>query len=277
MNGFIYKGKSTASILFSSRLVLASFDTVDSFPGVSRESIKGEPTLTRPIPNEYGTKSDSLTFQYALVKENGKPFSDAEQVIVERWLTSPKLSSDLEVTDNNGMVLTTYCGKFINTEWRSCNGGWSGVIFDFECNSSYPYRHFVYDYDINGNTEISLHCISDELEEYIYPTLTVTVLSDTKSFSIINKTDDSNSMNITYTTKIPRNLPLIFDCKHCIPSDGTISGIISYADLGWKDIGNIYWLRLVPGINQLQINTTGSAHMSISFDAPHKKVGGWIS
>ena len=64
------------------------------------------------------------------------------------------------------------------------------------------------------------------------------------------------------------------DCQHCILKDTSTSGIVNFSDLGWKDVDNIYWLRLLPGINELQV--IGTANIEISYDSPYKKVGGWL-
>ena len=67
MKGFIYKEQSTENILSSSKLILVTFDSLKSITGSERENIVGEKTLTRHIPNEYGTKTSNLIFEYALV------------------------------------------------------------------------------------------------------------------------------------------------------------------------------------------------------------------
>ena len=67
---------------------------------------------------------------------------------------------------------------------------------------------------------------------------------------------------------------MIFDCLHCIPKDGTTSGIITYQDLGWDDVGNIYWPRLLPGRNTLRVE--GNVQITIEFDYPYTRVGGWL-
>ena len=270
MNGFIYNGKSTETILESSKLGLASFDSLNDVVGVNRENVSGETTITRPIANEYGTKSSVLSFEYALVKENGDTFTDEEQVIVETWLTSPKFSQDLKIIDCNGSILEIYCGKFLTTKWKPVCNGWAGVIFEFENNHSYPKKYYSYSYEIRISEKIIVNCPSDELEEYVYPVLRVVEPNETGNITIKNITDNSNTMTI----KAYDSLPIIFDCQHCIPTDATTNGIVSYNDLGWNDIGNIYWLRLLPGNNEIEI--TGNADITISFSCPHKRVGGWI-
>lgn len=63
MKGFIYKEQSTENILSSSKLILVTFDSLKSITGSERENIVGEKTLTRHIPNEYGTKTSNLIFE----------------------------------------------------------------------------------------------------------------------------------------------------------------------------------------------------------------------
>jgi hypothetical protein len=69
MAGFIYNGKSTANILSKTELVLCSTDGgVSTIPGMTRSLMGGEPTISRPIVNEYGTITDHLEFTYSLIK-----------------------------------------------------------------------------------------------------------------------------------------------------------------------------------------------------------------
>lgn len=271
MNGFIYNGQSTKNIIGSSELILATFDSVDSVTGHERDNVSGEPTISRSIANEYGTQYQSLEFEYGLIKKNKSSFSTEEQRIVERWLTSPKLSQELQIIDCNGdLVDGIYHGKFLSTEWYPSKDGWVGLMFKFQNNTAYPTMHFSEMYQIRGMDIVTINCPSDELEEYIYPIIKITEPTETAEVSIQNVTDNNNTMKI-----VARHaLPMIFDCQHCIPSDGTSSGIFTYDDLGWTDVGNIYWLRLLPGDNTIRI--TGNADITFEFDYPYKKVGGWL-
>ena len=270
MKGFIYNGKSTISILDSSKLVLCTFDSLDAITGSSREKVSGDSTISRPIANEYGTKSTPLLFEYALIKENGNLIADEEQRTIECWLTSPKTSIDLKVIDESGNIISIYCGLFLSTEWKYVSGGWAGVIFQFQCDSAYPKKYFSQTYDINTNGTITINCESDELEEYVYPILTITEPSETGSISIRNITDNNNTITIQALYK----LPIVMDCLHCRLYDATTNNVISFADIGWTDVSNIYWLRLIPGENKLEI--TGNANIKIEFCYPCKQIGGWL-
>lgn len=286
---FTYDGKSTETIISPVKLMLATFDGISSVTGVSREIQKGGTTITRPVANEYGTVANNATIEYCLIKSDYEPFTEQEQRIVERWLTSPKFSADMVVYDTDDEEVCIYRGLFTNTSWIPHSRGYAGVQFTFECNTAYPFKKYKKDYTVAQSETITLNCESDELNEYVYPVLTVMETSETAYVRVINKTDNDNVMNIRALDR----LKTIFDCKHCIPTDETRSGVISYADLGWDDVGNIYWLRLLPGENQLEIHVSNknvneetgeiswtdidsSAEISISYECPYKLVGGWL-
>lgn len=269
MNGFKYMNKSTETIL-NTKLVLASYNSVDSVVGSTRESLKGERTYYRPIANEYGTMySDNLTIEYSLLKCNDKPFTYEEQRIIERWLTSPELSQWLEFYDDIETV--KYFGKFIETEWVICHGGYSGVNFKFETNAPYPWKEekHVFNLSGEGTHEIVFSCETDELEKPIYPVIKLTT-SSTTTITIINNTDNENKAVI----KMYDSLPLVIDCRNMIIKDATTSGIVNYKDLGWDVLENIYWFKIFSGNNIWTID--GEVNIEIIYNSVYKKVGGWL-
>ena len=274
MPGFIYNGKSTKNVINSSELILASFDSVDSVTGMTRDDVSGESTIAHPIANEYGTTYSNLEIEYGLIKKNKKPFTEAEQQIIETWLTSPKISQDIQIYDCENNITDIYCGKFTETEWKPMSGGFAGLTFKFTCNSAYGKKKFSQTYSVNGSKiNVTINNLTDELEEYFYPVLNIYQTSNTNAtITIKNKTDNNNSMS--FLTR--RNNHMVIDCKNCIPYDQTTSGIIAYKDLGWQDVGNIYWLRLLPGENQIEIDCSATVSVKVEFDYTCKRVGGWI-
>lgn len=64
------------------------------------------------------------------------------------------------------------------------------------------------------------------------------------------------------------------DCKYCILTNGVTNGTFSFDDIGWTDVGNIYWPRLLPGWNTFTFNQPCS--VEFTFDIVRKKVGGWL-
>lgn len=294
MGGFRYRGYSTDDIL-DTPLMLASFDGASNVVGTETEQITGETTVTRFIPNEYGVKKSKLEVSYGLVKKNGKTFSNAEQTTIERWLTSPKFSSDLVVYDDcTSTDMAIYTGIFTHTEWVPGGDGWIGMTFTFMNNHPYAKKHYEYNFNItppaNGEAvpddmiisvdesnithyvkNFRVECPSDELEEYVYPVVTIQALERNETIRITQHTDDENYLQINPL----RDLITIMDCEHCLLRDQTTSGIMNFSDIGLRDVGNIYWMRLLPGLNIIRISTTGECNVGISFDAPDKNAGGW--
>ena len=269
MGGFIYNGKSTKNIL-SEELILATFDDDAVIPEVNRNLTASDKTISKSVQNEYGTIYDNLTITYGLVKKNGNRFSSDEQQIIERWITSPKTSIDLQIYDDSDNVIEIYCGIFKNTKWQSLGttNTWIGLMFEFDCNSAYGKKHFLQTYNLSSSQTITINNPSDELEEYTYPTITLLQSSDTiQTITFKNISDNDKAMNI----QVKKNMKTIIDCQHCIIKDQV--GLITYEDLGWDDVGSIYWLRLLPGENQIEI--TGNASITIEFDYPCKKIGRW--
>lgn len=278
MTGFSYKGNDTNHIISHTvdnvttyeKLVLGTFSQLSEMVGHNRDNVVGEATITRPVPNEYGTLYQNPSFSYCLIKENNEPFTDAEQIIVERWLTSPKFSSPLVIFDcytENEII--TYDGKFINTEWVVSDDGYAGVTFTFQSASPYPYKSYVKQYEVRGTSTITLNCESDELEEYTYPVVEFYAPSSTNNVTITNVTDGGNSLTI----KARDRLRTIMDCDHCILRDAT-SGVVDFDDVGWDDVDNIYWLRLLAGNNSLSVS--GNVDLKISYKAVVKRAGGWL-
>lgn len=270
MSGFIYKGKSTDTILSSSKLIIATFTEVSEIVGHDREDVVGDTTITRQVANEYGTIYSGQTFEYSLIKNNLEPFTEEEQILVESWLSSPKFSSTLQLIDCEGTVIGNYTGKFTHTEWVTSAGGWAGVNFTFKATSPYMFEEHTQGFTIDGSSSITIDCDSDEYEEYIYPVVEIYAKDETNTVTITNKTDNNNELKI----EALHRLRILIDCDHCTLTDATTNGIISFDDVGWKDVGNIYWLRFITGENNLRI--IGNAIITFKYKTVNKKVGGWL-
>lgn len=274
MSGFIYNEKNTNTILPNTKLVLASTDGgFDNAIGVDRELLRGEPSINRPIVNEYGTSATHLEFRYSLIKCDGTDFTESEQRTIETWLTSPKFSSPLEIFDDNGNIRVKYYGLFRLTSWETAQEGWAACNFVFSVNGSYAFEHYTYSYtstSTTGNWTFSVNCPSDELEEWVYPKITLKRYSTDYSVSmtLTSITDNNNTLTISTSRKDT----FYIDCKNCILSEQ--SGLVNFAELGWDDVANIYWPRLKSGTNNFRCK--GAVNLTFDFDVPVKIVGGWL-
>lgn len=265
MSSFKYKNKSTSTII-SSPLCIAQPSYVEELTGLSRELNTGTATLTRPVPNYYGTTyADTITFDIALFKENQEAFTIDEQRTINAWLTSPKLPDYVEFNICNSTPIL-YRGLFTDVRWVP---GMKMVNVTFKNDSSYCWNFYRTFHQIRGSKEVTIVCNSDELEEYVYPVLTIEGAGKSDPVAIKSISDGGNTMKINAYD----SLGITIDCQRCTVVDATTNGIVSYVDLGWSDVGNIYWLRLIPGLNTLEI--TGDVDVTISYYAPCKRLGGY--
>lgn len=294
MSGFEYNGQSTATII-DTPLILVSTESPGNIVGSNRSKIEGNITISRPITNEYGTTHDPLSFTYSLMKSDLEPFSTEEQIAVERWLTSPKLSSELRITDCNNETYS-YFGLFLSTEWALGSGGFVICTFTFQVNGRHAYKYYEYTgtsnlyEDPNDPTQVTsvadsfymhIDCESDELEEYIYPKIEYTPVNSSYDSSIlINNITDTEYQQMEITTN--RSTTVVIDSRYCrlaeyIQNAHSITKLnyLTFKDLGLQDVGNIYWPRLFPRNHNI-LFIRGHVNIKVSFYVPIKKVGGWL-
>jgi hypothetical protein len=106
-------------------------------------------------------------------------------------------------------------------------------------------------------------------DEYIYPV--ITIKDNNSSFSIQNISTGDKIMTLSGVSSISQ---LEIDCKNCIVSNLEIGESLSFTQMGWTTVSDISWLRMLPGANELEI--TGSGSVTITYEMPYKKVGGWF-
>ena len=274
MGGFRYNNSDTTRILEDAELIVCFNSAVDTVAGVSRQTEGGDPTISSSVVNEYGTVADKLVFEFALAKKDMSDFSYDEQRHVERWLTSPKFSMPIQFFGCGHDDTYKYYGKFTQTEWSVSDDGFYSVACTFEVNGNYAYEEYNRGFSSPSRTadswSIILYDESDELEEWVYPVVTISPNGDNASCSMTFISDDNHQMTIN--TEI--NDTLTFDCKRCTVSRGN-GRKVYYSQIGWADIENIYWPRLRPGENQISV--TGNVNLNFKYEAPVKIVGGWLA
>ena len=121
-------------------------------------------------------------------------------------------------------------------------------------------------------------CETDETEEYVYPVIRAKAIdinaNANSSFTMTFVTDNDEKFAVTTNSRET----VVIDCRHCraylASPDGTEIRALSFRDLGWEDVDNVYWPRLRPGYNYIKV--VGDVELSISYSMPYKKVGGWL-
>lgn len=268
MQRFNYNGKSSDTIL-SEPLYIGQYNNVlEEVPYKEKELVKGESTISRPIANEYGSKYSNVDpIPLCLFKDSGKTFSNAEIRLVERWLMSPQTSRELVAHECDDTIFY-YCGIFTSVKWKYGNGGICACELSFQNNSPWTYQKKTITASITGTKTIHLLCDSDEEEMYTYPTIRITKKNATGKVYIKSVTDNNNLMTINCL----QDLGMIINCSQNIIMDDTTKDLITYEDLGWSDIGNIYWFRLKSGDNEIVIS--GDCSITFSYKERQRIVGG---
>lgn len=156
--GFRYNGFSTENIIDTPLMLMSMDGAIDRVEWTNRENMIGSTTITRPIPNDYGTTYNLPEFSYGLMKSDYEPFTREEQIRVEAWLTSPKRSAFVEIWPDGCKEPETddqvyrYFGKFTSTSYGLMGEGFYGVMFTFQSTSPYPLKHveFTIDATVEG-------------------------------------------------------------------------------------------------------------------------------
>lgn len=267
MLSFEYNGQSTKTIL-DTPLMIVQFDATNDITGFSREIVKGEKTMLRQETNHYGAMySDDSTYEFYLVKENGAGFTNTEQRKINKWLTSPTLVKPLKgIADDKETVI--YKGIFSNIGWKliSCKlGKLDAVQCTFVSDTPFIWNHVELSGKFTDGSYSTIVEVDSDDEEYeIYPK--ITIVSQTKQTVTISVRNENKMSVLCRPT-----LPVCIDCKHCMVTDGTVTGLTNFEDIGWQDVGSISWLKLHDGANQITI--TGACSYKIEFDVPQKRIG----
>ena len=265
-------------------VVIAWIDSVDidtSNNGLNREIYKSITNKRKVKDNMYGTENtEPIVFPFSIVKIHGGEISRPESIRINQWLTHSPLPQLLKFNDNDSYMLHYYAvctqindiiigGKLIGKELR------------FETNSPYAFMGKIEKtFDITESQTFYLNNTADTYDGYFYPNITINTTS-TDKIVIENMTDKKSvtlDMN-NITTDENGNKTVILNCMNMTITD--INDKLIYAsDLGWNAyyqsyvfstdsyMNNIYWFRLLNGMNEIKI--TGDCTFKIECEFTRK-------
>ena len=279
---FHYNGGS----LRDNGFMMVKSDDEENF-GLSRTIIKGTITPNKSSVPHFGTQYDDvLILHFFIVKNVQEDYRNTKVNFIElrelqKWLTSPKLPCSLFIESYDRSDTVEYVGLFTDVVPFE-NDYLNGLKLTFTCDSQYAYEFEKRKITCNNTTKgvtKSIFCDTDELNEVVYPTITI-IPTKEGVFSIQNK-ETSEIMKFT--------LPLtyseyVIDCKlRRITGDGVP---LSLSDVGWDvssllhqnavnaDTFMLYWLGLYPGVNNLVFKGYGTVIFEYKIPL---KVGGYIN
>lgn len=273
---FIYENKRLKDFGF----MMAKPENEDTL-GVAREIVKGNTNSYRSDANHYNVKySDALTLPFMIVKDCCKnedlSITRHEVRSIQAWLTSAKTPRALKVETFEHEVVEYY-GLFTEvTPFEAA--GLCGMYLTFTCDSPYAYETIRIKVSCSGSESINFLCDSDELNEYVYPVITINPNS-TGNYSIKNST----TFEVINLSFFKRYTAVVIDCKNkIITADGEV---LNLSDVGFTideivDVNNmnsgiskILWIKLSPGDNKLEFS--GNGIFTVKCKVP-MKVGGFI-
>lgn len=262
---FIYNNKSLSDFLH--KMIIGYIDKSEDTFGLDREIVSGSTTMNRNIYHAYNTKySGKLGFQITLLHEDQKRFTENEVSEITRWLTSPKSYRKLEFYDCDGSKNDVIFYAIAVKVTPALAGGIAGLKIDFECNAPYGFVEKTASIDLTQSTDhtgtIEINCESDELEEYVYPVVKINCPSLWMDFRIINHTDNESEMKLHDVKGIYE-----LNCQHQVLKLDNKPIVLSEL-FDMTDLKKIYWLRLLPGTNTIELN--GRSKTTIEWLEPRK-------
>lgn len=253
-------------------LAICYFDGIDADneSGLSVELQRGEFNMVRSELNQYGAiPTDTLRFEFAVMKRDYSNFTFEESRAINNWLRGSNTYKLLRFNDDSPETINYYavCTNIVDV----VISGHVGKKLTFVCNSPFGYTA-KYQQKVRATTEnpktISLYNSSD-IGIY-YPTITVQTAADYEdTVSLINVTDNNKTavLSMADITPVKNSKTVIIDGKNTEITDA--NGVIIPAyKIGWDNLDNIYWFRLMPNRNSITI--AGDCMVSIAMEFPRK-------
>lgn len=252
-----------------------------SVNGLNREIKKSTTSKVRLKDNIYGSENtDVITFTFNIVRVDGTEISRDESIRINQWLTSSPLPQLLKFNDEESCMLHYYA---VCTEIKdiTVDGCLLGKEIKFETNSPYAFMHdFEKTFKIDTDEKtIYFNNIADTYDGIYYPILTITTQSDN---IIIENVTDKKSVTLDLTdinADSNGNKIVKINCEKLIIQDKD-GKLIPLSTIGWNRdyksyvssigeyITNIYWFRLLKGMNKIKI--TGNCTLKIKCEYPRK-------
>jgi phage-related protein len=247
---FSYDGISTTA--FGLMVVRVGETGMKERPfGVSRNIVE-EKIRGKNSPYFYGIEEDPLQFDITLGKEG--VWTDDFKKSVVKWLFKndyKPLISD----DNTGIIY--YCMAVGTPKFYDNSKGEGYITLTMRCDSPYAWSlPTTEDYDLSTNTggQIILLNNTSNIVEYYYPEVEITLMEGT-DFSLDNLNDTSNAF--AFTDLVAGEVIYVNNQRKQIITNQP--GLFRY------DNFNKNWLKLVQGVNQIQVNGKVKLHFEMQF------------
>lgn len=247
--------------------------------GLNRE-LRKTTNQTRTTANIYGAENTNvISFEFDIVRIDGKEITRTQSILINQWLTASPLPQLLKFNDNDGYAIHYYA-VCTQIEDIVIGGRLVGKNLKFETNSSFAFAEkTLKNFEINDTLNFHVNNSADTYNGIFYPTITISTQADS---IIIENITDKKSVTVD-TTKLIAGSDgykyIKFDSNNMAALDKN-NKLIPISQLGWCEnyksyvssingyMDNIYWFRLLKGMNEIKV--VGSCKFTMEYEFPRK-------
>jgi len=230
----------------------------DLSTGLTRTIIETEMNSIRSKPSQYATVYEGcLEFSFGIFKSNGDPISYAESRTINKWLTDPKHYRKLVFPGEQNIYYMAICTDIVDVIYNGHNG--KNIVFRTDSPFGYtsPITKTI---NVLGSKKLKL--FNDGDDGSYYPILSISSISDD---IVIKNVTDNQSMILSFKDLDSRVIIVDNERMRITDSDNKL---IPVYKIGWDNLDNIYWFRLLQGKNEIEIE--GDCTFTITASFPRK-------
>ena len=216
----------------------------------------------KPVPTYLGHKfSEKLRPVATLIKnvcDNDIVFTEHECREILRQLTGFYGYRQMQIYSYEYDELLFFNVRINNVRYKKIGGDTVGIILDMECDSQFAWsKEYKTIYDVKANEIISFYNISDELYDYLKPVVIIKSKDPITNLEIKNISDNNRVTSI-------KNI----SANEVITMDSNKEKLKASTDRLILNDFNMNFIRLVGGINKLQVNS--NINLEFCYKLPRK-------
>lgn len=241
--------------------------------GLNREPVQGETNIVRHVVNSYGAKyTDPLTLAFDIYHQDGSAFTYRESRAINNWLIKDDYRK-FKVNDNN--TDNVYYRVMCTSIQDLTIGAFNGKHVEMKCDSPFGYTQEsikIIDTTISGAAKWNVDNASDA--GIYYPYFIITCASDYEGkVEFTNKTDGRTMQIDMMDVPFGDSKILHVDTERMQMTDYE-GNIVPLYKVGWEIVpddnsaiqsNDLYWLRLVPDVNSIEIKGNAKIKFIVSF------------
>ena len=260
---------------------------VDDKPDVSNNGLRrsvenSHVNHVRFKTSNYEVNHDgNIEFSFYVIKKDQTSFTRHESMSINQWLTKSVTPKKLVFNDYIVPSIHYYavCTEIEDISYH----GHEAKKITFKTNSPYGFMHTLERrFIVSGTETFEIYNPSDMANGYYYPKVLISTSSD-NDIVIENMSDQKsvtfNFHHLTTNSEGKKNI-LIENASMKVLDGNNANRLIPCYQLGWDldyssyvsatdtNMDQLYWLRLVNGINQIKI--TGECDVTFIFEFPRK-------